>query len=666
MQFPGARHGGWFAASLRRDEERPVNRPCTDPSDLDLAAVRSALAATARDPWRASLFMHRLDSVRGRLSALHAWLAGAPRRMRRAWARRWATTGSLAALILALVSGTAGANNITVGTGGCTLADAITAANTDTATGGCGAGGGPDTITFDNANGTYSYTSVLPDVTTPVTIQGNGNSTIQRTGGPAFSVLRVTGGGNLTLENATITGGSAAAGGGIYVRESTLTVVGATIDGNSAGNYGGGIRAYLSSVSLSNATISGNSTSGKGGGIYADNGSTLSLTAGSTISGNSANGYGGGIYVKNGSASLQDATISGNSAGTDGGGITVRYSTLTLQNATVGGNSAQDDGGGIQVGNGLVFGTEATISGNSAGGDGGGIYIRHFSLTLVNATISGNSAGDDGGGIFEYESVARLTHATVARNAAGNQGSGLRVLNSTLYLQNSIVADQAAGPDCAVVGTLISDGYNIESATSCGFTATGDQQNAAKLDLGPLALNPPGATRTHAIGPGSVALNRIPTGVNGCGLAFIFDQRGVARPQPVAGSCDVGAYEWVAAANPIPGAPTAAEVIGFGAAPDATGRVHIAWETASEVDVAGFRVERAASVAGPWTPVGGFVPARGSTAGGARYVVTDSPGVGRFAYRLEIVEASGLPHTSGAVETLVRALRAFLPVALGR
>jgi hypothetical protein len=109
-------------------------------------------------------------------------------------------------------------------------------------------------------------------------------------------------------------------------------------------------------------------------------------------------------------------------------------------------------------------------------------------------------------------------------------------------------------------------------------------------------------------------------------------------------------------------APTAAQVTHFAAAPDPTGRIRITWETAGEVDVVGFRVQRASAASGSWRAVGGLIPAHGSTAGGAVYTMTDGPGVGRFAYRLEVVDADSAPQVHGPVEAMVRTLRAFLPV----
>jgi hypothetical protein len=70
------------------------------------------------------------------------------------------------------------------------------------------------------------------------------------------------------------------------------------------------------------------------------------------------------------------------------------------------------------------------------------------------------------------------------------------------------------------------------------------QVTPAQLNLGPLQLNLPGTTPTHALLTGSVAINAVtdctdlqaPTP-----QPVTTDQRGVSRPQ--AGVCDVGAYE---------------------------------------------------------------------------------------------------------------------------
>jgi len=673
---------------------------------IDPSALHAFVAAT-RDPWLASLFARRLTTLRERLGELRAWLMSLPRRVRRAWGRRWAMALPAAALVMALAGGPAHANTITVdvGAGGnCSLAEAIGNANnniTGQPNADCGMGtvSGADMINFANANGTYLLStnyggSPLPAITSPITIQGNGNTTLDAEFD--FSVLRVTSGGSLGLSNATITRGFALSGGGIFVSGATLSVDSATISGNSASDNGGGIFAESgSTVNLTDATtISSNNAFDNGGGIAALNssvslqGATISLNlagdggagiyayastvtgTSATISGNRSSASGGGIYATSASTvNLQGTTISGNTANDRGGGIYANSASMvSLQDGTITGNTSGRQGGGIFALIGTVDLTSSTASGNSADSSGGGIYVFGGTANLTNATISGNESGFKGGGIYASSTRMNLVHVTVTGNSAQVGGGGIISTTASIVgSQSSIVAGQVAGADCAVEGmaTLTSGGHNIESATSCGFTGIGDQQNvtAAQLNLGPLAPNPPGTTQTHALGPGSFALDKIPSATNGCGTTITDDQRGISRPQPTGGQCDVGAFELEQASpTPTPGAPTAAQVTRFAAAPDPTGRIRITWETASEVDVVGFRVQRSEQEGGRWNTVGGLIPARGSATGGASYTATDTPGVGAFRYRLEVVEMAGAPRTYGPVEAIVRTLRAFLPV----
>ena len=80
-----------------------------------------------------------------RVAGTAAQLCALPRRLRRALQRQWRLPLVGIALVLALGQQPVQAGTIAV-TSTCTLVDAITAANTDTATGGCPAGSGADTI----------------------------------------------------------------------------------------------------------------------------------------------------------------------------------------------------------------------------------------------------------------------------------------------------------------------------------------------------------------------------------------------------------------------------------------------------------------------------------------------------------------------------------------
>ncbi|MEM7017073.1 MAG: hypothetical protein AAF512_06990, partial [Pseudomonadota bacterium] len=139
----------------------------------------------------------------------------------------------------------------------CSLVEAIISANTDNnaAEDACVQGSGPDTIvldgsTFNFAMGLFAAdgNNALPSIISNITIQGAG-STIMRTGGPNFRLMHVASSGNLTLNNATISGGN--------------------LTGGAPGGNGSGILNNSGTLTLNNSTVSGNVTdiSGKGGGI---------------------------------------------------------------------------------------------------------------------------------------------------------------------------------------------------------------------------------------------------------------------------------------------------------------------------------------------------------------------------------------------------------------
>jgi hypothetical protein len=133
-------------------------------------------------------------------------------------------------------------------------------------------------------------------------------------------------------------------------------------------------------------------------------------------------------------------------------------------------------------------------------------------LTLKNSTLSGES-----------------TNVCCA-------GGGLEPEGASLMISGTVISGFC---DDEVLPTLQSNGYNIESpGNTCGFDQVGDQASvsAVQLDLGPLADNG-GLTETHALLPGSVAINQIPEAA----CEVDTDQRGVTRPQGPA--CDVGAFE---------------------------------------------------------------------------------------------------------------------------
>ena len=201
-----------------------------------------------------------------------------------------------------------------------------------------------------------------------------------------------------------------------------------------------------------------------------------------------------------------------------------RGGTLTIESSTLTGNKALNGGG--DAGAILNF------------GEGG-----PATLTIRSSTISGNQARL-GGGINSYNdpgNAITITDSTIAFNDSGDRGfgGGLALGSGTATVKNTILAKNtstvAGQEDCSADpgSTISSAGYNLEGATSCGFTSGTDKQSTDPL-LGPLTFNG-GPTPTHAIGPESPAFEA------GDPACLPADQRGVPRPQgPV---CDIGAFE---------------------------------------------------------------------------------------------------------------------------
>ena len=454
----------------------------------------------------------------------------------------------------------------------CSLRQAVKAANTDTAVGGCSAGSGADVITLHRGS-TYSLgiagrdedsdaTGDL-DVSGPTTIKGSG-ATLDAAGIDRF--LTVLAGGTLTLQNATVRGGAPpdsgdSAEGGALLNSGRLTLKSVTVTANHSAEFAGGAIVNDGVLTISGSVISGNHvdlfTYGPAaGGITNEADGTLTIS-GSKISGNDSTGL-----DNEGIATVVQTTISGH----DQSGV-FNAGQLHLTNSTVSGNTSTDAAGGVgNAAGGQLWITGSTISGNSVsfgqfGGAeflGGGIYNRG-ALHLENTTISANRAAlacdidcgpDTGGGVQNDGSGTIDANAvTITANQAGTGGGGLANTGGAVRLTNTIIAGNtleqagATAPDCS--GTLTAASYSVLGhAAGCAISSgTGNLLNVDPR-LGSLAANG-GATQTHTLLSGSPAIDTgSPSRKAGC---LTRDQRGVARPQDGNGTgvarCDIGAVE---------------------------------------------------------------------------------------------------------------------------
>lgn len=386
----------------------------------------------------------------------------------------------------------------------CSLREALIAANSNVGVGACAAGSrGLDTILL--AAGTYelsiagadenlSETGDL-DVLESVEIVGAGSSSTTIDANGIDILLNVPAGGvSLTVRNVTLRGGERA--------PYWLT------DGSA-------IRIEGQLVSLP----------GPPGQFFYCPGCTL-LLEDSVVTGN---GSGAAIgLIGYASATIRRTSVSSNS----GGGISLVAAEGVLEDTTVAANA----GDGILVGGGSATLERSTVSGNGGNGVAGAILLLGQVLdcgewALRNTTVSGNG----GVGALEDDYPPSPMCSATADNTTivGGAGTGA-ALSGSVTLTNALVVGS-----CSTPLSQPSNGGNVESpGNTCGLAGPGDQVNVADPKLGPLAMNG-GLTKTHALVAGSPAIGR---GNDAACLAT--DQRGVARPAPAGGHCDVGSYEY--------------------------------------------------------------------------------------------------------------------------
>jgi CSLREA domain-containing protein len=403
----------------------------------------------------------------------------------------------------------------------CSLREAIVAANTDAAFGGCTAGSGSDTITL-SATGTVTLGSALPNLSTSMQISG-----------PGESLLKVSGNNSVRVFNVTV------------ANPETVTLSGLRIsDGNAGGNRGGGINNNSSgTINVTNCTIIGNSAQDPSGG-----------------------GGGGISNVSTGIINVTDSSLIGNSSSFGGGIFNQNGGTINVTNSTISGNQGVSNGGGIfNQSGGAINVTNSTISENG-GGFGGGIFNQSGgNINLTNSTISFNNSVTAGGVGTQGFGTITITNSTISKNSADN-GGGISGSGTEVRLRNSIVALNTAHhffPDLS--GAMTSLGHNLigKNDGSTGFTAgttnaNGDLVGTISSPIDPLLgnfNNYGGPTQTMPLLLGSPAIDAGDNCVvnNSCSPSLpsilATDQRGVGFDRSLDGNgdgtatVDIGAFE---------------------------------------------------------------------------------------------------------------------------
>lgn len=344
---------------------------------------------------------------------------------------------------------------------------------------------GPQKFSYtDNTSlraNSVSIKGYKPNASYTVTATLNGSSS-----GSALIIDAKTADFPVTIQDLTITGGSATNGGGINITQGTVKLTdGAKITGNTATSNGGGVyvssngtlfmygKALVGDNAKSTTTATSTSTStyankaAKGAGIYNDGGSVYlgysaadsitDLTSNNTdgyygVSRNYATDSGGGIYHAYGTLLIASGNISYNRGDSKAGAVYFNYysssnTETTLAAGTFKGNTSPMGGAFYIAGSKTVtISGPVDISSNTAvaptnGGTSyaGAVYNAGTLKITGNATIKGNSAsavgvsggsagGANGGAIYNSGTL------TITGSSAKISGNSAKVtVNGSAY-----------------------------------------------------------------------------------------------------------------------------------------------------------------------------------------------------------------------------------------
>lgn len=228
--------------------------------------------------------------------------------------------------------------------------------------------------------------------------------------------------GTLVMNNVTVesnkckkeaegSGSYSARGGGIYTGEnSSFTMNGGSLYGNTCEGGGGGVFGYKAShFEMNDVIFYSNQSGSKGGGLRLQGGKGAASLDNCTFEFNFAivndASQGGGIYVDGTALNLTNCTINGNGSNLQGSGLFMMGDcNINAKNCIFSMNGAaspnpNNNGGAIYISKGTFIMDGGSIAENSCNGEGGGIYIvKGATLKLKgNVNITNNHHGTTAG-----------------------------------------------------------------------------------------------------------------------------------------------------------------------------------------------------------------------------------------------------------------------------
>ena len=401
----------------------------------------------------------------------------------------------------------------------CTLADAITAANTDTASGSCDAGNGADVINL--GAGTYTLTADLPDISPDLTITGAGADATLIDGNDTYRTIYVdSGGSEFNISQLSVRGNGDDNAAGIYIGNRQIDYVdieNVRVYENTIGYGGIHLNVFDSQVNILNSEIDHNSS------IKSNNAAGLLLTTNSNDVDTFYDLDGLKIHHNDNQSSINALSAL----------LIVNAASATLRNSSIYNNTSELATAEIVSNKGGASVINTTISDNQANELAGlilGSLDNGYTYSAINSTIANNTST-----VGSYGNAAGIVFV--------NLGLGAPVFNvQNVILANNVTNSVPSNCLLSGMGGMIlpfnSMGGNISDDSTCDdLLNTATDQNSTDPLIGPLG-NYGGQILTNVLLANSPAID---SGVSGID-APDTDARGITRPQCAA--FDSGAYEY--------------------------------------------------------------------------------------------------------------------------
>ena len=364
----------------------------------------------------------------------------------------------------------------------CSLVDAIVAANTDEAVGGCPAGDGTDIITLD---GDIPLRAELPEISSAIVIHGEG---FRISGAAEHRIFFVGLDGELTINNLHLLDGKA--------KDCRKLDNSGTLEVDLDSDCGGAI-LNMGMIHINDSIVSDSTSESRGGAIYNLSAGNIFLSD-STVVANSA--WGGGAIYNLGEVNVSSSTFSDNIGDEFGGAIWNRGSLhITSSNFT---ENSSKLGSAIES-DGMLSIIGSVFSNNHAfpGYHGGALYnSRGGELNIVGSSFNGNSARGGNGGAIGNQGEAMIHSSSFVRNSSEDGGAISNSVRGELSIRNSVFLYNAAASNKFGEGGAIKNSHNgiIRISNSVVFG------NSAGNEGGGIAIYSGEATLTHV----TIARNR--------------------------------------------------------------------------------------------------------------------------------------------------------------